>query len=71
MQRGANLRIERTDLLRASSMAGGCFMLYATYTRSASLWFDMINAAIGNMIGMPIPYSIAKKVMFSASEYLK
>jgi len=46
-------------------------MLKATYTRSASLWFEMISAAIGNIIGIPTPYRQAKKVMLSASEYLK
>jgi hypothetical protein len=27
--------------------------------------------AMKNMIGIPIPYNMARKVMFKASEYLK
>lgn len=71
MIRGANLRIDSTDLLRALSMAGGCLMKYATCTLSANRWLEIMIIAMKNMIGIPIPYIIAKNVMFKASEYLK
>ena len=68
---GTQVSRQRLFLVSVSSRAGGNLYIQAIYILSAMYWFRIAMNAIGNKIGIPVPYIKVTNVMLRSSEYLK